>query len=321
MGGCQNKGVINSNSGVSLIATVLTLLIFALFIAIAVSLVTTGSNISLQEEQGTQSLFIADGGLEFSAVFNFPNHDGWSTPVTNKPLGAGTFTLTVPTLSANIDNAVTTINVSSTDGFQTAPDGNYWIMMCDTVGNARPNVTASSTCEKIIFAGTSTTPVSFTGGTRGRDSSTAVSHLQNAVVLMYSWDASNQKTLGRNLQPSDNCTTPNKTICLNNTTGLPSLGFIRITDSTPTDIEDVFYNGIGTTVAECGGTCTACLGVNGCTRKAFNGNGNGYTHNNPATDLVYQSEISVLTTSTGTISNVLAGSITRKVQAALMPLQ
>ena len=50
---------LSDNSGLSLIATVLALLLFSLFIAVAVSLVTTGSNIGVQEEQGVQAFYIA----------------------------------------------------------------------------------------------------------------------------------------------------------------------------------------------------------------------------------------------------------------------
>ena len=314
--------VLSSQSGLSIIATVMVMMILALFAAVAVSLVTTGSSIGLQEEQGVEAFYIAEGGMHYAAKKNFPNHDV-SSAVN---LGSGSFTTSVPKLKTAIGTGDTQITVlTSTDGFlQAAPpaDTNYWIMLCDTAVPA-PDLTASSTCEKISFTTKtpSATEILFTSGTRERDSSTAASHLQNAVILMYSWDAANQKTLARNVQPSDNCTTPNKRICLNNTTGLASSGFIRITDITPTDIEDVFYNGIGTTVAECGGTCTACLGTVSCVRKAFNGNGNGYNHNNPATDLVYQSEISALTTSTGVIPNILSNNVTRRVQGALMPLK
>lgn len=54
-----------TQSGLSLIATIITLLIFSLFIAVAVSLVTTGANIGVQETQGQQALFIAERVIEF----------------------------------------------------------------------------------------------------------------------------------------------------------------------------------------------------------------------------------------------------------------
>jgi len=48
-----------NQSGLYLIATILALLIFSLFIAVAVSLVTTGANIGVQETQGQQAFYIA----------------------------------------------------------------------------------------------------------------------------------------------------------------------------------------------------------------------------------------------------------------------
>lgn len=305
----MNKHILD-HSGASLIATVLVLLIFALFISIAVSIITTGSNISLQEEQGTQALFIADGGLQFGAMFNFPNQDGGLTPVNNEPLGAGSFSLTVPALSTNIDNAVTTIDVSSTNGFQAAPDGNYWIMLCDNItgSDPRPNINASTHyCEKISFPDTS-----FTGGTRGRHSSVAAQHLQNAVAIMYSWDTSTSTTLNQainNIAPK---------VCVVSASVFTIPGVIQIADSNSEQAEDIYCSAIGTpavcsALPACPGQC-----LTGCIRNAYS-NGSGYAHNNGTA--LYQSQLSALTTSTGTISNVLAGSITRRVQAALEALQ
>ena len=48
-----------NNSGLSIIATVLALLLFSLFIAVAVSMVTTGAHIGVQEEQGVRAFYIA----------------------------------------------------------------------------------------------------------------------------------------------------------------------------------------------------------------------------------------------------------------------
>ncbi|MFA4829655.1 MAG: hypothetical protein WC855_14570 [Thermodesulfovibrionales bacterium] len=56
---------INTQSGLSIVATILALLIFSLFIAVAVSLVTTGAHIGVQETQGVQTLFIAERVIEF----------------------------------------------------------------------------------------------------------------------------------------------------------------------------------------------------------------------------------------------------------------
>lgn len=104
------------NSGISLIATILTLLIFSLFIAVAVSLVTTGSNIGLQEEQGQQAFYIAEGGVQY-AIKNkaFPNY---STAVSTVPLGAGTFKLSTPAyLTMAVAAGAGTVTVDSTASF------------------------------------------------------------------------------------------------------------------------------------------------------------------------------------------------------------
>jgi len=61
----ENYSKINTQSGLSLIATIITLLIFSLFIAVAVSLITTGAHIGVQEAQGVQALFIAERVIEF----------------------------------------------------------------------------------------------------------------------------------------------------------------------------------------------------------------------------------------------------------------
>lgn len=314
----MNKHTLN-NSGISLIATVLTLMIFALFIAIAVSLVTTGSNISLQEEQGTDAFYIADGGIEYTIERNnFPNYS--VSPSVN--LGDGSFTVSVPTLTSNTAAGDSTINVSSTDGFIFNPGDStrYWIMLCGRTGNPTPDVTSSNTCEKISFTGKTAT--TFTGGTRGRDSSVAMFHPSTSVVLMYSWKIANPSptNLSRALGRNDNCSTPLRTICVNSNTDFASSGFIRINDGTENNIEDVFYNGKGNNTTVCGGTCTTCLGTNGCVRRAYCGNIRG-TVNHVIGTTIWQSEIAALPTSTGVISsNVLTGNIPRVVQGTVMPL-
>ena len=57
-----------TQSGLSIVATILALLIFSLFIAVAVSLVTTGAHIGVQEEQGVQAFYIAEGGLNSDII-------------------------------------------------------------------------------------------------------------------------------------------------------------------------------------------------------------------------------------------------------------
>ncbi|MDO9288886.1 MAG: hypothetical protein Q7T83_08850 [Thermodesulfovibrionales bacterium] len=50
---------LKDTSCLSIVATILALLIFSLFIAVAVSLITTGAHIGVQETQGQQAFYIA----------------------------------------------------------------------------------------------------------------------------------------------------------------------------------------------------------------------------------------------------------------------
>ncbi len=293
---------LKDTSGLSIVATILALLIFSLFIAVAVSLVTTGAHIGVQETQGQQAFYIAEGGIHYAAVtLIFPNYI--VNPAIN--LGAGSFTTAVPTLNSNVIVGDTSISVSSTNGFLPAPDGNFWIMISSDAVNPTPDLILSSTCEKINFP-----TISFTGGTRGRHSSTEALHLSGAVVLTYSWNPSITTTLHGNTSANTS------KICVNSTAGFTIPGFIQIADTNPNEnqTEDIFCSGTGTTTAACGASCTvptACF--TGCVRKAFDGDGNGIAHSD--TTPLYQSEIGVITSSTGIISNPLAGNVQRVVQA------
>lgn len=321
----------SAQSGLSLIATILTLLIFSLFIAVAVSLVTTGSNVGVMELQGQQALFIADGGLQYTLKKNnFPNFG--VSPAVN--LGKGSFTTSVPTLSAAINNAVVAITVSSTDGF-TLNQGdltNYWVMLCDNDGADNPTATpnpnlfaATANCEKISFTGKTATPATFTGGTRGRDSSTPDTHQQNAVVLMYSWNPAIITTTARNFRTAHVCATAATTICVNSTANFADSGFIRINEVAEDSREDVFYSGKGT-LAQCGTAAScpsrACLGTNGCTRRAYDDDTANPSIDHNGVRTIYQSEISVLPTSTGVIpGTIITGNVRRTIQISVLPLQ
>ncbi|MBI5203854.1 MAG: hypothetical protein HZA11_02940 [Nitrospirae bacterium] len=111
---------ISAQSGLSIVATILALLIFSLFIAVAVSLVTTGAHIGVQEEQGDQAFYIADGGIQYvlayaqdtSTIPNYSTHGQWI------PLGAGEFKVdTLTYLTSAVAVGDTTINVDSTANF------------------------------------------------------------------------------------------------------------------------------------------------------------------------------------------------------------
>lgn len=112
---------VRNNSGLSIIATVLTLLLFSLFIAVAVSLVTTGSNIGVQEEQGVQTFFIADGGIYYTLAKNSTNSPNYSTNGSWINLGSGQFKVDTPAyLTANIAAGAAIIPVDSTALFPSA---------------------------------------------------------------------------------------------------------------------------------------------------------------------------------------------------------
>jgi type II secretory pathway pseudopilin PulG len=321
----------HNQSGLSIVATVMVMMILALFAAVAVSLVTTGAGTGIQEERGTQAFYIADGGMQYTLKKNtYPYYDGdYDPPLSDYPisdiaLGDGSFTVTVPTLSSGIDTT-DPIDISlspSTDGFATAPDGSYWVLICGVTGSPRPTIKMSSDCEKISF--TTKGSSSFSTGTRGKDSTDAAAHPSNSVVMMYSWDtAKTAKINTRTFGKGDKCTNASSTICVSDRSPFADSGFIRIHYPLAADenkIEDVFYDGKGTT-GSCGTGCSACLGTNGCKRRAFDGNGKG-TVNHISGTTIYQSEFSVLTTSTGVVSGaILTGNIKRGVQGNILSLK
>jgi len=102
----------DTQSGLSLIATIIALLMFSLFIAVAVSLVTTGAHIGVQETQGQQAFDIADGGLHYTLALNKLNIPNYSTYGTWINLGAGQFKVDTAYLTNpfNINDATMTVN-------------------------------------------------------------------------------------------------------------------------------------------------------------------------------------------------------------------
>ena len=133
-----NYSQINNHSGLSIVATILALLMFSLFIAVAVSLVTTGAHIGVQETQGDQAFYIAEGGLEKALNYIIKQKDAACATSetcactdaaayanTNPSLGAGSFNVATTathvtnptTLSANITNVQPNIPVASTAGY------------------------------------------------------------------------------------------------------------------------------------------------------------------------------------------------------------
>lgn len=106
----------SSNSGLSIIATVIALLALALFAAVAVSLITTGTGIGIQEERSMEAFYIAEGGIEYIIKNRrFPNY---STQAATIPLGNGQLKVSTPAyLTANEAIGSVTIDVDSTSNF------------------------------------------------------------------------------------------------------------------------------------------------------------------------------------------------------------
>ena len=329
----------HNQSGLSIVATVMVMMILALFAAAAVSLITTAAGTGIQEERGTQAFYIAEGGMQYTLKKNtYPYYAVVSTPLGD--ISGSSFTVTVPILDSNVTTSETsTINVSSsTNGFTTsynysdATQNQYWVVLCDTSSSATPTVSMSSDCEKISATGK--TSGTFTTLTRGRDSTDTPTfdHQSNAVVMMYSFDTSNTtKTTTiatRTFGKTDKCTGASSTICVNSTTGFADSGFIRIDNATLNNIEDVFYDGKGSgstcgTAASC--PSQLCLGSNyasgaACKRRAFDGGGNG-TVKHISGDAIYQSEFSVLVTSTGVITGGILTSYKRVLQGNILSLK
>jgi len=310
----------DSQSGFSIVATVMIMMILALFAAAAVSLITTAAGTGIQEERGTQAFYIADGGMQFTLKKN--TYPYYAVASTN--LGDGSFSVAVPTINSLLSVGTTdlSITVSSTEGFTLNPGDptRYWTLLCST---ASGTIRMTSDCEKMSF--TSKGSTSFTGDviatTRGRHSTDAAEHPVDAVVMMYSWDTTKTTTLAQTLPTGAKCTGASPKICVTDTSPFADSGFIRIYNATENNIEDVFYDGIGSTTGACGGGCTACLGTNGCKRRAFDGGGNG-TDNHASGTQIWQSEFSVLTTSTGVVPGaILTGNIKRVVQGNILSLK
>lgn len=119
---CGNS--ICNQKGASVIAVVAAMLILGVMGVTLISLVTTGSDVSINQLQSEKAFNIADGGVQYALGFanmtsNVPNY---STNGAWKPLGDGAFKVDTPAyLTANVAIGATTINVDSTDKFPPAP--------------------------------------------------------------------------------------------------------------------------------------------------------------------------------------------------------
>lgn len=102
-------------SGISIVAVILSLLILSLFSAVAVSLITTSGSIGLEEEQGFQALYIAEGGMEYALL----SGDTCNCNYNDLPrmLGEGSFlansVFVNAVLSGYINNSTSTLYTTS----------------------------------------------------------------------------------------------------------------------------------------------------------------------------------------------------------------
>lgn len=157
----EKTDIISNQKGASIIAVIAIMLILAIMGAALVSLVTTGSDISINQLQSEQALYVAEGGIEYSLRNGaFPNY---FTGASTIALGSGNFSVAAPTyLTADPGVAGTTINVNSTSGFA-SPSGRIVI-------------------ESELIDYTGTTANSFTGATRGAGTTLAAAHAVDSSV-------------------------------------------------------------------------------------------------------------------------------------------
>jgi hypothetical protein len=152
---------IHSQSGLSIVATVMVMMILALFAAVAVSLVITGTGVGIQEEHGDAAFYIAEGGVQY-AIKNkaFPNY---STAGLTIPLGGGTFELsTTAYLTAAVAAGAGAVTVDSTASF---PSSGKIIIDSEVMtysSKAATTFTLSSTAVRPHTLGNSVYPVTTT---------------------------------------------------------------------------------------------------------------------------------------------------------------
>ena len=118
--------IICNQKGVSIVAVVATMLILSVMGVTLISLVTTGSDISINQLQSEKAFNIAQGGVEFESRSLATNLDWYTSPTdpiapTTKTLGDGPFTvatnLPATMLSKKLKAADTTAFVYTTDRF------------------------------------------------------------------------------------------------------------------------------------------------------------------------------------------------------------
>jgi Tfp pilus assembly protein PilX len=177
---------INNNSGMSIIATVMLMMILALFAAVAVSLVTTSGGIGLQEEQGDAAFYIAEAGLQKTLNYIIKQKDaGCATSETCACTDAAAYANTNPSLGAG------SFNVATTPTHVTAPTTLNGSIIAESYTPSIPvtsdprGVYATSgriMIDREIIEYTSLTAATFEGCKRGVAGTTAASHASGTRV-------------------------------------------------------------------------------------------------------------------------------------------
>lgn len=145
-----------NQKGASIIAVVAAMLILTVMGVTLISLVTTGSDVSVNQLQSEKAFNIAAGGIEYTLAKNKSNIPNYSTNGTVVNLGDGDFKVDTPAyLNGGIDDVTTTVTVDSTAAFPSAGS-----IVIDS--------------ELITYTGTNGTQ--FTGATRGAGGTTASVH-------------------------------------------------------------------------------------------------------------------------------------------------
>jgi len=176
------KQAIANQKGVSIVAVIATMLILSVMGVTLISLVTTGSDVSINQLQSEQAFNVAEGGLEnatlllnTSDITNRISCANVNANLNAKPIGAGQFTVTAdvgspfyPALPTTLNGAIgiadATINVNSTVGY--APSGRIMI--------------DRELIDYFAISGNS-----FIGAARGSDGTTAAAHANGASVGQY----------------------------------------------------------------------------------------------------------------------------------------
>ncbi len=133
--------IISNQKGASIIAVIAIMLILAVMGAALVSLVTTGSDISVNQLQSEQAFNVAEGGMEFESRSLAENLDWYRSTtnpiqVTATNLGSGSFTVNTYLPATMVRNRIPTpaansIRVYSATLFPTA--GNRYLQIEDDI--------------------------------------------------------------------------------------------------------------------------------------------------------------------------------------------